>query len=127
MNFRTADIKLSLNDGDMVTLTLGSSSEHYSLRKVSDDSRSTELAALFFSVAERCAEVEEKLAVAERTVESLKRSAASAASSHTSVFDMTIDSKKKKMQPKPPPSQAGMSIVNPGTRRRAKAKGVEFE
>jgi len=116
-----------MNGSDTVTLMLGSSGEHYSLRKVGDDIRSTELAASFFSIAERCAVVEDKLAAAERTVESLKRSVATTASAHVSVFDMTVDSKKKKMQPKTQPSQAGMSIVNPGTRRRATAKGVQFE
>lgn len=126
MYYRTADIKLSLND-DTATLTLGSTGEHYSLQKVGDDSRSAELAASFLSVAERCAEVEERLAEAQRTVESLKRTAASSASAHVNVFDMTVDSKRKKTQPRTQPNQAGMSIVNPGNRKRAKPKGVEFE
>jgi len=124
--FRTADIKLSVN-GDTVELTLSNTNEHYSLQKVGDDLRSTELATALFSVAERCTQVEERLAETERTVQSLKRSAASVASAHASVFDMTVDSKKKKTQPRIQPKQAGMSIVNPGTKRRAKAKGVQFE
>jgi len=124
--FRTADVELSVN-GDTVKLTLGNTNEHYNLQKVSDDNRSTELATALFSVAERCTQVEERLAETEQTVESLKRSAASVASAHMSVFDMTVDSKKKKTQPKIQPKQAGMSIVNPGNRRRAKAKGVQFE
>lgn len=126
MCFRTADVELSVN-GDTVKLTLGNTNEHYNLQKVSDDNRSTELATALFSVAERCTQVEERLAETEQTVESLKRSAASVASAHMSVFDMTVDSKKKKTQPKIQPKQAGMSIVNPGNRRRAKAKGVQFE
>jgi len=121
--FRTADIKLSVN-GNTVSLTLGSTSECYGLQKVGDN---TSLAASLFSIAKRCAEMEERLAEAERTVESLKRSAASGANTPASIFDMSVDSKKKKMQPRLPPKQAGMSIVNPGSRKRAKAKGVEFE
>ena len=114
---------MSVN-GDTVSLTMGTANEQYSLQKVSNANLSAELAASLFSVAERCADVEEKLAEAERTVDSLKRSAASA---HISVFDMTVDSKKKKTQPKTQPKQAGMSIVNPGSRKRAQAKGVQFD
>lgn len=114
-------------NGDVITLTLVNTKEHYSLHKVCKADRSTELAASLFSVAERCAEVEERLEEAERTMESLKRSAASSTSAHLSVFDMTVDSKKKKMLPKIQPKQAGMSIVNPGSRKRVKAKGVQFD
>ena len=124
--FRSDDIKLVLN-GDMVTLTLCMTNECYNLKKVGGSDRSKELAASLFSVAERCAKVEERLVEAERMMESLKRSAASSANAHTSVFDMAIDSKKKKTQPKIQPKQAGMSIVNPGSRKRSKAKGVEFD
>ena len=124
--FRNEDIKLAVND-DMVTLTVGTTNERYNLKKVGGADRSTELASSLFSVAERCAKVEERLAEAERTMESLKRSAASSSNAHVSVFDMAVDSKKKKMQPKIQPKQAGMSIVNPGSRKRAKAKGVEFD
>jgi len=124
--FRSDDIKLALN-GDMVTLTLGTTNECCNLKKIGGAGRSMELAASLFSVAERCAKVEERLAEAERTLESLKRSAASSANAHVSVFAMAVDSKKKKTQTKIQPKQAGMSIVNPGSRKRAKAKGVEFD
>jgi len=113
--------------GNTVTLTVGVAGEHYSLQKVGSADRSTELPALLFSVAERCTKLEERLADTEKTVESLKRSAASSANAHVSVFDMTVDSKKKKTQPKMQPKQAGMSIVNPGSRKRTQAKGVQFD
>jgi len=115
-----------VND-DAVTLTLGTTSERYTLNKVSNADRPTELAASLFSVAERCVKAEESLAAAESTMESLKRSAASSASAQRSVFDMTHDCKSKKVQPKIQPKQAGMSIVNPGSRKRTKAKGVQFD
>jgi len=126
LHFRTDDIKLLAN-GDTVTLTVGSTNEQYSLKKVTKADRSAELTATLFSVAERCAKVEERVAEAERTMESLKRSAANSASAHVSVFDMTADSKKKKTQPKIQPKQTGMSIVNPGSRKRTQAKGVQFD
>jgi len=106
-------------------LTLGTTNDRYNLQKVD---RSTELAASLFSVAERCAETEEKLAETERTLESLKRSAAaSSANAHVNVFDIAMDCKKKKTVPKIQPMQAGMSIVNPGSKKRTKAKGVQFD
>jgi len=113
--------------GNTVTLTLGTSGEHYRLQKVGTADRSTGLSTLLFSVTERCTKLEERLADAERTVESLKRSAASSTNAHVSVFDMTLDSKKKKTEAKMQPKQAGMSIVNPGSRKRTQAKGVQFD
>jgi len=110
-----------------VTLTLGTAGEHYNLQKVNSTDRSTILPALLFSVSERCTKLEERLAGAERTLESIKCSAASSANAHVSIFDMTVDSKKKKTQPKMQPKQAGMSIVNPGSRKRTQAKGVQFD
>ena len=102
--------------------TLGTANECYILPKVDSTDRSAEIASLLFSVAERCTWVEQRLAEAEKTNESLKQSAASSAS----VFDMTANSRKN-TQPKMQPRPTGMSIVNPGSRKRAKAKGVEFE
>ena len=126
MWYRTEDIKLSTT-GSTVTLMLGTAGEQYSLQKVSGDDRLTELPSLLFSVTDRCTKLEERLADAERTLESLKRSAANSTNTAVSVFDMTVDSKKKKTQPKMQPKQAGMSIVNPGSRKRAQAKGVQFD
>ena len=123
---RTEDYKLSTS-GNIVTLTLGTAGERFRLHKVNSADRSTELSSLLFSVTERCTELEKRLADAERTVESLKRSADNSVNAHVSVFDMTVDSKKKKTQPKMQPKQAGMSIVNPGSRKRTQAKGVQFD
>ena len=124
--FRTEDVKLS-RSGNTVTLTLGTGDQHYCLEKVGSADRSTELASSLFSVAERCAKVDERLAETEKMMETLRRSAASSVNAHVSVFDMTVDSKKRKTQPKTQPMQAGMSVLNPGSKKRPKAKGVQFD
>jgi len=87
-----------------------------------EDEKRSELQRIMFRVADRSLSVEAKLKTTQEKLESLQRKPAA-----QNVFDMGLESKKKKTQPKAQPKQAGMSVINPGSKKRAAPKGVEFD
>jgi hypothetical protein len=126
--FLGSDIAIScINDELTVSLSLSSDasqSKQYVASKLTTSDCQAEMKSLLFSLAEKSVDLEAKCCQSEKMIETLKRNAASG---QCNVFDMTSDAKKKKTQPKMQPKQSGMSVLNPGSKKRSKAKGVEFD
>lgn len=87
-----------------------------------------EIGAVLFVTAQRTLDLSKQLEQAEKKIDSLRQSVSAASSgAKSSVFDISCDAKKKKMQPKAPGKQKGMSVINPGCKKRSKAQGVEYD
>jgi len=86
----------------------------------------TEVSAVLFLMAQRSLYLEKQLGQAEERIGSLQHAAANS-NAHSSVFDISGDAKKKKPAQKAVVKQSGMSVLNPGSRKRTKAHGVEFD
>jgi hypothetical protein len=100
----------------------------YDMKLLDSAETQAELGAILFLMAQRALDFEKKLGQAEKRIESLRQSVNAASSkAGTSVFDITFEAKKKKLQQKPPSKQAGMSVINPGSKKRSKASGVEYD
>ena len=102
---------------------VGNTTEYKLLPIDSADDKSSELQRILFQLADRSACFEAKLKTAQSRVDTLQQKP-----SGQSVFDIGFESKKKKSQvAKGAPKQVGMSVVNPGSKKRSAPKGVEFD
>lgn len=88
----------------------------------------TELHDILFRFAQGLTDTTDKLEKVSLELDNVKQQRASAAASSglgSGLFD--IDSNKKKGQNKVQRKAAGMSILNPGSKKRKTAGGVEFD
>ena len=79
-----------------------------------------ELQTVLFRLADAATTIQTKLDKAEATIATLKQQKAGGTA--TSAVNTP-----NKTAPKPIPKQSGMSVINPGTRKRKAARGVEFD
>ncbi len=77
---------------------------------------------LIIRLAEQSIDLETKLEKANKSLDDVKAQKGAGAGG---LFD--YGDNKKKAQAKAPPKQVGMSAVNPGSKKRKKARGVQFD
>jgi len=112
-------INLSLNGQELTTVDL-------QLPEATLADKKKELQVILFHLADKLTETEKSLKAAETKVEMLEKKLTNT-SAGKSVFDMTSDVKRKKTAPKAPPKAPGMSVINPGSKKRTSPKGVQFD
>ena len=104
---------------------MGAKALRFGLYHVMAAEQRTELQTILFRLAEGMTDLEIKLDQTTKQLESAQQRKTTASSAMPSLFDM--DSNKKKTQPKVAPKTAGMSMVNPGSKKRKAAHGVMFD
>lgn len=82
--------------------------------------------AILFHLVDKVTENENNLKSAEKKIEKLEQRTG-AVNVGKNVFDMAADAKRKKTNPKILPKAPGMSVINPGIKRRTAPKGVQFD
>ena len=112
--------------GTKLTLTIGkgSSTMDFDLFETKAADRKTELQAILFRLAEKTSVLENKLSVANQSLEKL-RAQKTSTSGMSALMD--LGSKKVGTQAKAKPRKTGMSVVNPASRKRKAATGVVFD
>ena len=118
------DLQVVQTGGNTTTLNIGQGplSMTMKLYEAKAVERKTEIQCLLIGLAELVTDLGTKLEEANKTVENLKQQKAVDGGG---IFD--LGSIKKNVQPKIPPKQAGMSAINPGSKKRKVAKGVQFD
>jgi hypothetical protein len=113
--------------GVKVSLTVGQGVKalHFDLYECKAIDKKTELQNILFRLAEKSTDLECKLEKAHNTIHNLKAQKGGGAGTSAGIFDLG-DGKKKKNQPKTAPKQAGMSAINPGSKKRKAARGVQL-
>lgn len=96
------------------------------LPKATEADKKKELPAILFHLADKNIEIENGLNLAVMKIEHLEKRAKSN-NAAKNVFDITSDIKRKKTTQKAPPKTHGMSVINPGSKRRTAPKGVQFD
>ena len=101
--------------GVKATLTVGTGakSQTFDLYEAKANVKKTELQTVLFRLAESATDLETKLEQANKKLETMKQQ--KAPNLVGGLFDMD---KKKKGQPKAQPKQAGMSTINPSSKKR---------
>lgn len=123
--FTTGDIQVS-QIGANVKLRFGQPPGNFDLKlyEAKAMEKKMEIQSLLLRLADLTKDLDKKLEKANNTIDTLKQQQGNAGA-RGGVFD--IDAKKKKAQLKGPPKQAGMSVINPGSKKRKVTKGVEFD
>ena len=112
-------IKVELNVGS------GSKSLSFTLYEAKAVDKKMELQGLMFRLAEKTTDLESKLEKANNKVETLQnQKGGGAATGIGGAFDIAGADKK---QQKAAPKKAGMSVINPGSRKRKAPRGVQFD
>ena len=123
--FASGDLQVS-QTGVKATLHVGhgAKSLKFDLIEAKAVTKKTELCNILFRLAELTTDLETKLEKTSKNLDSLKAQKTAMAGA-VNIFD--ADSAKKKTQQKTVPKQAGMSIINPGSRKRKAPRGVQFD
>ncbi len=123
--FMGGDIQVS-QIGANVKLRIGQPPGNFDLKlyEAKAMEKKVEIQNLLLRLADLTMDLDKKLEKANNTVDTLKQQQGNAGA-RGGVFDM--DAKKKKTQAKVQPKQAGMSVINPGSKKRKVIKGVQFD
>ena len=115
--------------GVKATVTVGSGRKQLSfeLFEAKAVDKKTELQMVLFKLAEKVTSLQDSLEKSQSRVEALEqqKGAVGGATGIGGAFDIG-DSSKKNAQ-KNAPKKVGMSVVNPGSRKRKAPKGVQFD
>ena len=111
----------------MVNLKIGHGAKalDFELYEAKAMERKNELKIMLFSLAERSSDLSSKLQTANKKLDSLK---SQQPSGNTAMFDLEGKKNAGKSQAnKAAPKKVGMSLVNPSSKKRKAAQGIEFE
>jgi hypothetical protein len=117
MQFSLIGVKMT------VTIGSGSSALTFELYESNALDKKTELQSVLFRLAEKSTDLENKLEKATNDLNILKKSKGDGPSG---IGDLVDFSKGGKNTGKMPTKQPGMSVVNPNSKKRKVAKGVDF-
>ncbi|XP_061172625.1 uncharacterized protein LOC133181971 [Saccostrea echinata] len=122
--FTDGDLSVAMI-GNKITLTIGkgASALTFDLYECKAAEKKIELQELLFKLALSSSKLEEELAVANKTIETLKSQ-----TSNTGAGNSALDiGSKRESHTKPKPKKVGMSVVNPTSKKRKAAHGVVFD
>ncbi len=126
MAFQNGDITVSqVGVKCLLSLGQGQNTLDFELFEARAVDKKIELQNILFHLAKRSLDLEESLTKANETISSLKQQKAAGAGA-AGLLDLG-DPGKKKGQPKAPPKQVGMSVINPGSKKRKAPRGIEFD
>ena len=114
---------ISLSEtGKRMNLSLGRGSQavDFDLFEAKAVEKRVELQHILFRLADKTCDLETRLEKAEKTIEGLQQQKGAGGSGLGGLVDLGGDGKKKG-PPRAPPKQAGMSVINPGSRKRKAA------
>lgn len=122
--FKSGSLSLT-NQGHKISLEIGSgsSSLNYELFEASANQRKSDIKAVLFRLADTTKELQERVQVVEEELKSVKKQKTEGA---TSVPDFDVTRKRPGVTTKIAKPQ-GRSIINPTSKKRKAARGVEFD
>ncbi|XP_059157332.1 protein PAXX-like [Physella acuta] len=111
--------------GSNVTLSVGSGAANFNfnLAEAKSAEKKIELQSILFKLADSVSQLEKELSAVNEQMKSL-RAEKSSSSGISALMDL---SPKKAGGNKTKPNKAGMSVINPSSRKRKAAAGVVFE
>ena len=124
--FLQGDIQAS-HIGTKVTLDIGQGTKAltHELYEAKAAQKRIETSCILFRLAERSSELETRLESTDKELASLKRQKPSGFAEGSGLL-LDLDAKRSK-QPKMQPKKPGMSAVNPASRKKKTAQGVQFD
>ncbi|XP_011684244.1 protein PAXX [Strongylocentrotus purpuratus] len=125
--FRVGDLTVTLQN-HKVLLTVGSGSNgaiSYDLYEARANEKKADLQRALFYFAENCSELEKRLAAKEEELASVKKQRSNATDQGNMLKDFEM--KKHTGSQAKMVKQPGLSIVNPSSKKRKAAKGVDFD
>ena len=125
--FLQGDIQAS-HVGTKVTLDIGQGVKTltHELYEAKAAQKRMDMTSILFRLAERSSELESRLESSDRELAALKRQKTSGYAAEGSGLLLDLDAKRSK-QPKMQPKKPGMSAVNPASRKKKAAQGVQFD
>lgn len=112
-----------------MTVGTGNNSLTFDLYETKAFDKRTEVQNILFGLAEKSKHLQSELDKANTELEAVKKQRRKA-DGPSGASSMGIDLegvKGSKNQPKAPAKQTGMSVVNPGSKKRKVARGVDFD